>query len=168
MSLILKPLLYLCSTIFRMLPQGSKMASAAPAIISIYQRQKEGQECMCLLSPIYPNSDQLSALLLFYLLSVSAGWPVWATSVAFLPLALWWVQPIQSMEGDENVSSGFLSLWLPFYKVTSGWLPLFTWRPLFSRQSALPDPLLTSAEIEITAWLTLILYSYSILHDFYT
>lgn len=103
MSLILKPLLYLCSTIFRRLPQGSKMASAAPAIISIYQRQKEGQECMCLLSPIYPNSDQLSALLLFYLLSVSAGWLVWATSVAFLPLALWWVQPIQSMEGDENV-----------------------------------------------------------------
>ena len=62
MSLILRPLLYFNSTIFRRYSQVAKVASIAPAIIYRCQRKKKkkkGQQCMCLLSPIYPDSFQL-------------------------------------------------------------------------------------------------------------
>ena len=76
---MLRPLPYFHFSILRRLllssrlPQDHKMASAAPAITSIYQRrrEKEMEKWICLILLIYSNSYWFSALLLFHLLCFS-------------------------------------------------------------------------------------------------
>ena len=146
------------------------MASVAPAIISRYQRKKKkkkGQQHGCLLSPICPNSFQLcsspfpSALCFSGLACVGyiSGQP-FPSALCFSGLAcVGYISGFlalgirigsangihcRRLECEKRMGSGLFPSLTPFLQ-SHIWLTA-TQRPLFSRHSALPDPLLPSTE----------------------
>ena len=126
------------------------MASVAPAIISRYQRKKKkkkGQQHGCLLSPICPNSFQLcsspfpSALCFSGLACVG-----YISGFLALGIRIGSANGIhcRRLECEKRMGSGLFPSLTPFLQ-SHIWLTA-TQRPLFSRHSALPDPLLPSTE----------------------